>query len=445
MQVKFYDLNTIDDSRLKYAVIFARYQNKSIYVKHKERNTWEIPGGRREINEDIHETARRELYEETGALTFNIAPLLIYSVTNDNSEETFGGLYYSEVTELGDLMPESEIGEICFLEELPRELTYPVIQSELHRRAIKELSSKKNFDIALGQFVAKLKMDKAIVAAIAYGSYVSGTLWKRSDIDLILVVNDEKTAFDFRSFLEHGIIINALVFSRMNFKKKLQSLVQGDDFHSLIHQSRLLYTTDPSMETYFSDIQEMGDNDIALQLAIYGINAVAGYYKTLKTLTVLKDFSYGYYKMGDLIDNIAHLVVIMNGKVPLQKVVLQAKELEPELFDVLYTRFIRALPDEAQVTSVMETIYEFLVKHNTLFFHPILQFLQETGMPQPVSYIHEQLLKRTDVSIPHFLEACEWLSDLNMITRVPHSIRLTSRSRVEVDEPAYVLVQGGII
>ncbi|NUU62834.1 nucleotidyltransferase domain-containing protein [Paenibacillus agri] len=187
--------------------------------------------------------------------------------------------------------------------------------------------------MALGQFLSKLKKDKAIVAAIAYGSYVSGILWKKSDIDLILVVNDEKIAFDFRSFIEHGIIINALVFSRMSFKKKLQSLVQGDDFHSLIHQSRLLYTTDPSIETYFADIQELGDNDIALQLAIYGMNTIAGYYKTLKTIMVLKDFSYGYYKMSDLIDNIAHLVVIMNGKVPLQKVVPQAMALEPELMD----------------------------------------------------------------------------------------------------------------
>ncbi|MFF2015026.1 NUDIX domain-containing protein [Paenibacillus sp. NPDC058177] len=116
MQVKFYDLNTIEDSCLKYAVIFARYQNKSIYVKHKERDTWEIPGGRREVNEDIHETARRELYEETGALSFNIVPLLIYSNTHDNSDESFGGLFYSE-------------------------LTYPAIQPELHRRVIKELSS----------------------------------------------------------------------------------------------------------------------------------------------------------------------------------------------------------------------------------------------------------------------------------------------------------------
>lgn len=140
MQVKFYDLNTIDDSLLEFAVIFAKYQNKEIYVKHKARSTWEISGGRRELNEAIDKTARRELYEETGARSFSMIPLLIYSVINDTSEESFGALYYAEVTGIGEIIPESEIGEICFLDELPGELTYPAIQPELYRRALTELS-----------------------------------------------------------------------------------------------------------------------------------------------------------------------------------------------------------------------------------------------------------------------------------------------------------------
>lgn len=140
MQVQFYESNTVEDSLLKFAVIFAKYQGMDIYVRHKARRTWEIPGGRRELNEAIDETARRELYEETGARSFSMIPLSIYSVTHDGSEESFGALYYSEVTEIGELMSDSEIGEICFLNELPEELTYPAIQPELYRRALKELS-----------------------------------------------------------------------------------------------------------------------------------------------------------------------------------------------------------------------------------------------------------------------------------------------------------------
>ena len=47
-KVQFYEDNTIDDDKLEFAVILAKYQNKWIYCKHKERDTWEIPGGHRE-------------------------------------------------------------------------------------------------------------------------------------------------------------------------------------------------------------------------------------------------------------------------------------------------------------------------------------------------------------------------------------------------------------
>ena len=59
MQVKIYE--TADDDKLRFAVIVARHNGNYVFCKHKERETLELPGGRREQGEDIIETARREL------------------------------------------------------------------------------------------------------------------------------------------------------------------------------------------------------------------------------------------------------------------------------------------------------------------------------------------------------------------------------------------------
>lgn len=85
-KVKFYD--SISDELLKFAVIISKTQGKWVFCKHKERDTYEVPGGHREENEDILDTARRELYEETGALKFDLKPICVYSVT---AEDNFDG------------------------------------------------------------------------------------------------------------------------------------------------------------------------------------------------------------------------------------------------------------------------------------------------------------------------------------------------------------------
>lgn len=135
MKVKFYD--TADDGLLKFAVIIAVHGGKTVFCKHRQRNTLEIPGGHREDGENITDTARRELYEETGATDFNIKPICVYSVTDaDNFDgvETFGMLFFAEIFSFEKEL-HSEIESICLLDGLPDKWTYPLIQPRLIEEA----------------------------------------------------------------------------------------------------------------------------------------------------------------------------------------------------------------------------------------------------------------------------------------------------------------------
>ncbi len=133
LEVKFYE--TIQDEKLGFAVILAKTQGKWVFCRHRERNTHEFPGGHREEGEAILNTAKRELYEETGALIFNIQPIGVYSVVREGEEESFGMFYYAEIEEFEKEL-HSEIEEIIITEELPESWTYPLIQPKLLEYAI---------------------------------------------------------------------------------------------------------------------------------------------------------------------------------------------------------------------------------------------------------------------------------------------------------------------
>ena len=136
LDVHIYD--EVDEASVKFAVIIARHAGQLVLCRHAERDTWEIPGGHRELGESPFEAAKRELQEETGALDFELEFVSYYSVTganraNASGEETFGALFRAEIATFGDI--KSEIAEIAFMDALPHNLTYPEIQPLLLAKA----------------------------------------------------------------------------------------------------------------------------------------------------------------------------------------------------------------------------------------------------------------------------------------------------------------------
>ena len=136
LEVKFYD--QVDDSVLKFAVIIAKTNGQWVFCKHRERDTYEIPGGHREPGEDILTTARRELREETGAVDFTIRPICAYSVRTVQEckiEESYGMLYMADIFSFEEI--HSEIEKILITDQVIDNWTYPLIQPPLIEEARK--------------------------------------------------------------------------------------------------------------------------------------------------------------------------------------------------------------------------------------------------------------------------------------------------------------------
>ena len=141
MKCSVYELGKL--KKYKYVINFARYKNKWIICKHKNRDTWETSGGHIEKNETTLEAAKRELFEETGSIDFDIIPICDYWACDEPHETenitwSNGQVFLANVKNI-EKLPDNEMECINFFDEFPENLTYPDITKELLPYVIKKI------------------------------------------------------------------------------------------------------------------------------------------------------------------------------------------------------------------------------------------------------------------------------------------------------------------
>jgi 8-oxo-dGTP diphosphatase len=139
MECKAYPFGTLGD--YKYADIISFHDGKWIFSKHKNRTTWETQGGHIEKGETPIETAKRELFEESGAVDFDIEPLCDYWISGKlNGVEITGNgqIFLANVRTLTDIPGYSEMEKIQLFDTPPPNLTYPDYSREIFPLAVQK-------------------------------------------------------------------------------------------------------------------------------------------------------------------------------------------------------------------------------------------------------------------------------------------------------------------
>ena len=123
----------------KFVVVCARYQDKWLLSRHRERSTWETQGGHIEPGESPLNAARRELFEESGVTKADLHPVCDYCGYTDTASAN-GAVFLAVVHTLGTL-PDSEMAETGLFDTLPENLTYPQVSPKLYEQALTVLDT----------------------------------------------------------------------------------------------------------------------------------------------------------------------------------------------------------------------------------------------------------------------------------------------------------------
>lgn len=293
---------------------------------------------------------------------------------------------------------------------------------------------RQRYEEALESFVARVKQDRYIVAAILFGSLAYDDVWEKSDIDMLLILRDDKADDRFYTLVENGISIHTHLVTRSKFKATFERAFQGSWAQSVLARSTLLFSTDETLQAYYENVRHVGSRDREVQM-LTALNPVLSLLtKAEKWLVVKNDPIYSFLYMMNLITFLAHVEVLWHADVPGREVIQQAITYNPEFFIPLYTDLAQQPKDVEVMCQAIQKIYGYIEEKQEALFRPILNYLSEAGSVRSSTEIGEYFQKRlgSDITL-----ICEWLAERGVIQKVATPLRLTEKSRVTMDEAAY--------
>jgi hypothetical protein len=294
--------------------------------------------------------------------------------------------------------------------------------------------TRARFQAALDSLVAKLEQDRYVIAAILFGSLSHDTVWRKSDIDLVLIGREERS-LKFASLVEDGVNIHALMYPRSQFKQAIERSFHGAFGHSAFSLSTLLFTTDEAIRTHFEAVKHLGAHDRQMRLLDSAGGALRLLAKAEKWLYVRGDHTYSALWILLAAQELATIEVLLQGQLTTREVIPQALALNPAFFGPIYRDLIDRPNDHDSVHRALTLIDGYLRDKVQLLFGPIFRYLAGEGAARTTTELSAYLEKISRAD--SLSSSLEWLADEGYIQRVTAPLYLHPKSRVALDEPAY--------
>jgi predicted nucleotidyltransferase len=298
-------------------------------------------------------------------------------------------------------------------------------------------SLPQQFAAALDGLIAQVKDDRSILAAILCGSLAHDTVWRKSDIDLVLVTVDgvplDPSGFALNA---DGVNVHASLMTRTQFRRIVEGAVHNSFMHSLLAKGRLLYAHDESVADLCGRLQALGERDIELQLLRAATNALGPIDKAHKWMLTRGDLDYASLWILYAATPLAQVEVFSAKLLADREVIPQAMTLNPTFFRVIYTDLLNTPKTRPRVQAALDAVDGYVAARAPALFKPLLDHLRDTGEARSATEIDRHFERHCGLG--GVTTACEYLADRGLVAKVSTPVHLTRKSHVAVQELAFV-------
>lgn len=296
-------------------------------------------------------------------------------------------------------------------------------------------SMKERYVKATDSFVSKVKDDINVIAILVMGSLSYDVVWEKSDVDMTVVVRDQKMDRKSYCIIEDGITFNVTVVPRTMLKRHFESAIGGSIPQAYLAKGRIVYTKDDTLYDLLDDLKQLGSDDIALSAFTLSSALIDLHQKSEKWLKVKKDLLYAQYYLLKAAEVIAKMELVINGEIPIRESIQKVMEFNPELMKPFYEVPMSHLMTETEIEEGIKKIDAFLEGHLDIISKPVLDLLKD-GEMKTVSMIAAFY----NLEPSYIIEALDYLFEKGVIVKVSQTIRLTPKGKLAVEEIGYLYI-----
>lgn len=312
-----------------------------------------------------------------------------------------------------------------------------------------DLSDKlDHFNNALSTFVDRLREDRNVLAAVLVGSLNDDTIWRLDDLHLWVIEVDGVTkrlksdGTDeriFRILVEEGVNFHVELIPRSRFRKMVEGSSRTSFSCSFFAKREMLFSDDKSITSWFHKANTVATRDQSRELMDATTWAIYAHRHARRQFEIRKDLG----RCKEAVLWTAHAIACMQqvrvGELREHDIIYRAIERDPDLFQVLYVDIIAKRPTKKSLLAALNAATEYLEEHWEANLKPVLHFLKKQRRVVPLSEISEHFAF-TQLYPRHLEAACEWLEQQGLVEKVSTPFKLTKKSRIDVEEPAYMLI-----
>ena len=294
---------------------------------------------------------------------------------------------------------------------------------------------------AVDALVEKVQKDPNVLAAIVAGSFSYAQVWEKSDLDVELIGRDAiRPTQSFFSLIENGVNIHASITPRNAFKQNIESAQQGSFMHSYFSHSTLLFSRDASIQEWYdknANRDNIGERDKQFQLLNVIIGTLPSLIYAEKQFYVNKDILTAFLSLLNVVQGLARIEVLLNNEIPAREVIQPALRYNPDFFNRVYTDLINCEKNESIIQDALEAIHNYLDERQFIF-QPVLDYLAEQKAPRAITELNADLGRGLHDDGEESLNlVCQWLTWKGVIRQIAVPLKLTAKSQIAVEEPAY--------